>query len=104
MAPPQWQILRLAGHAGRLSGAAAAEGSASGPSALVPDDIFPPCTMRRLPCVMARRRWNAKGEGGVGNASYVFLPLLPTGGDPAAFKLAWVDKWRLGDYKPVAPS
>lgn len=50
-------------------------------------------------------RWNAGGEGGVGNASYVWLPLLPvTGSDPLAFKLLWLDSWRLGDFRPLPPS
>jgi hypothetical protein len=36
----------------------------------------------------------------------VFLPLLPAGdgGDPPGFELQWLERWRLGDYKPITPS
>lgn len=47
-------------------------------------------------------RWNLKGEGSVANASYVWLPLLPDGG--GGFSMLWLDAWKLGDFKPAAPS
>ncbi len=48
-------------------------------------------------------RWNAGGPGGVGNASYVWLPLLPRDGG-GGFAMEWLEAWRLGDFKPAAPS
>jgi hypothetical protein len=43
----------------------------------------------------------------VGEASYVFLPLLPSpgaGAQPPGFKMLWLDSWRLGDFRPPAPT
>jgi len=40
-------------------------------------------------------RWNQGGPGSVGNASYIWLPLVPNGN---AFVMEWHDTWRLGDY------
>ncbi|KAI8473611.1 MAG: glycosyl hydrolase [Monoraphidium minutum] len=54
--------------------------------------------------IYAGDRWNARGAGGVANASYVFLPLLPAGGDPPAFTLPRLERWRVGDFRPAAPS
>jgi hypothetical protein len=50
-------------------------------------------------------RWNVGGPGSVGNATYVWLPLVP---DPMAdLGLQLLDpgqSWRLGDYKPQKPT
>jgi hypothetical protein len=52
-------------------------------------------------------RWNVAGPGGVANASYVWLPLLPAGspagGEAGSYELTNVDGWKLSDYQP-APS
>ncbi|GBF90832.1 glycoside hydrolase [Raphidocelis subcapitata] len=49
-------------------------------------------------------RWNAAGEGGVANASYVWLPMVRDAADPRALQLTWLERWRLGDWKPPPPS
>ncbi|PSC71307.1 glycosyl hydrolase family 43 [Micractinium conductrix] len=43
-------------------------------------------------------RWNAQGPGGVGNATYVWLPLLPRAGGQG-FELVWAEGWTLAQYK-----
>lgn len=65
-------------------------------------------------------RWNQGGPGSVGNASYVWLPLIPTsnttttttpaatttttttkvgsGSGSGSFSMDWHDKWRIGDF------
>lgn len=43
-------------------------------------------------------RWNADGPGSVGNASYLWLPLLPHT-DGGGFELVWAENWRLRRYK-----
>lgn len=53
-------------------------------------------------------RWNARGPGGVANASYVWLPLVPppTGSRADARQLMLVDtgpSWRLADFRPQPP-
>ncbi|KAL4447267.1 hypothetical protein ABPG77_007300 [Micractinium sp. CCAP 211/92] len=43
-------------------------------------------------------RWHARGPGSVGNASYVWLPLLPhTQG--SGFELVWAEGWSLRQFK-----
>lgn len=37
-------------------------------------------------------RWNYKGPGGLGNATYIWLPIIPTGG---TFKIEWQSSWEL---------
>jgi hypothetical protein len=49
-------------------------------------------------------RWNLKGPAGVANASYAWLPMAPAAGGAPGFSIKWLDSWRLGDFKPVAPS
>jgi len=67
--------------------------------------IRAPCGVAHHPHTGTQNRWNSKPkDGSVANASYVWLPLESTGGNPPGFKLKWVDQWRLGDYKPTAPS
>lgn len=39
-------------------------------------------------------RWQARGPGSVGNASYVWLPLLPHTLGPG-FELVWAEGWSL---------
>ncbi|KAI7840698.1 hypothetical protein COHA_005620 [Chlorella ohadii] len=43
-------------------------------------------------------RWNSQGPGGVGNASYVWLPLLPRIGVPG-FELVWAEGWSVQAFK-----
>lgn len=43
-------------------------------------------------------RWNADGPGSVGNASYLWLPLLPHT-DGGGYELVWAQNWRLRRYK-----
>eukprot|EP00877_Chromochloris_zofingiensis_P007339 jgi/Chrzof1/2859/Cz12g01150.t1 len=49
-------------------------------------------------------RWNLDGPGSIGNASYVWLPLLPHATTPGAFDLQWHDSWSITDFQPAAPS
>ena len=35
------------------------------------------------------------GPGSVGNATYVWLPLMPGNG---TFSLSWHDTWKIGDF------
>lgn len=50
-------------------------------------------------------RWNAVGPGGVANASYVWLPLVPVADGHEPLQLHLVDpvggKWSIKDYRPV---
>lgn len=53
-------------------------------------------------------RWNAQGPGSVGNASYVWLPLVPATGPDSDTELQLQlinpveGKWRIGDYRPAS--
>ena len=40
-------------------------------------------------------RWNQGGPGSVGNATYIWLPLMPGNG---TFSLSWHDTWKIGDF------
>jgi len=40
-------------------------------------------------------RWNFHRRGSVGNATYVWLPLIPKGD---TFTMRWYDRWKIGDF------
>lgn len=42
------------------------------------------------------------GDAAAANATYVWLPLLPDGA--GGFRMLYLDSWRVGDFKPAAPS
>ena len=52
----------------------------------------------RVPSFLPSCRWNPYGPGSVGNASYVWLPLLPKL-DSIGFELIWEEAWSLVQYK-----
>jgi hypothetical protein len=52
-------------------------------------------------------RWNEKGPGSVGNASYVWLPFVAAAGSEGAAALQLVNPggpWKISDYQQPAPS
>ena len=51
-------------------------------------------------------RWNGHGEdGGVGNASYVWLPLVSTSAKgPGSFTMPFLPSWKIADFPAPGPS
>lgn len=48
-------------------------------------------------------KWNVDGAGDVGNASYVWLPLVHAGeAGSKALELKLLDSWRVGDYRSTS--
>lgn len=62
-----------------------------------------PATQRRLHIYLGDR-WNEAGAGSVGNASYVWLPLVRNASTPALFSMSGLadgrgdGSWRISDY------
>lgn len=53
------------------------------------------------------QRWGGGarvGIGGGGNATYAWLPLLPSDADGGGFRMLYLESWRVGDMKPPAPT
>eukprot|EP00884_Botryococcus_braunii_P021290 jgi/Botrbrau1/7845/Bobra.9_2s0022.2 len=43
-------------------------------------------------------RWNLRGPGGLANASYIWLPLLPRSDWSGSYKIVYHDTWSPSDY------
>jgi hypothetical protein len=47
--------------------------------------------------------WNVGGAGGVGNATYVWLPLVQAGKPGSrALQLKMLESWKVGDYRSTS--